>query len=203
MKNEMLTNYVSLNDLNIFLEKIMDQIGGDNVVEAVKLINSGKVVVANIKTWKEKKCFAFFSVTSDGASGPQWISRLSSKGIAIDDFFKSRLLSDDFKPTSGVTTKLTVIKSEFEREEFKNLSKKVQENGLKIPSWETLCLVRENFSALQIVEMCHGVLIINEKQKEDGFFGLNGWLRDRIPGIYLFKSYDCDYAGKLFEIPAE
>lgn len=203
MEKKLIINWVSPVALNDCMQKIMEQIGEDDIKKAVKLINSGKVVVNNIKSWEEKKCKAFFSVTSDGTDGPQWFKRLQSKGIEVEERIKERLFSSDFQPTSGVTTNLVVIKSEFTREKCKSIPKEVEAKRLIIPSLESLCLAREKFSTQQITEMCHGVLILPTGLSETEFIGINGWSHDRVPGIYVFPSYNCDYAGRMFELPAE
>jgi hypothetical protein len=203
MEKKLLINWVSPVALNDCMQKIMEQIGEDDIEKIVKLINSGKVVVNNIKSWEDKKCKAFFSVTSDGTSGPQWFQRLKSKGIEVDERVKAMLFSSNFQPTSGVTTNLMVIKSEFTREKCKSIPQEVETKKLIIPSLESLCLVREKFSIQQIMEMCHGVLIIPTELAENKFIGINGWSHDRIPGIYVFPSYDCNYAGQMFELSVE
>src|SRR3989344_4056544 len=61
-------------------------------------------------SWREEDGVIYFSVTSDGMSGGEWIKRLESKGFRVGDYAKNVLRSKDFKPTEGVVTEVAVLK---------------------------------------------------------------------------------------------
>src|SRR3989344_3005062 len=60
--------------------------------------------------WREENGVIYFSVTSDGTTGGQWIARLEKRGYRLSDYAKRMLRSPDFKPTKGVTTEIAVLK---------------------------------------------------------------------------------------------
>ncbi|MFA6295709.1 MAG: hypothetical protein WC666_04855, partial [Candidatus Paceibacterota bacterium] len=96
--------------LNALVKNIMKQTGVTDPVEAVRLFNAGEWVISKKTcTWYEKNGVIYLSVTSDGTTGSQWIERLEDKNFHLRDYTKSVLCSLDFKPTSGVTTKIAVL----------------------------------------------------------------------------------------------
>ncbi|HNW55657.1 MAG TPA: hypothetical protein PKN62_01090, partial [bacterium] len=46
--------------------------------------------------WTEKDGVVYFSVTSDGVTGEEWITRLESKGFRAGDYVKNVLRSKGF-----------------------------------------------------------------------------------------------------------
>jgi hypothetical protein len=58
----------------------------------------------SVHTWTEKDNVIRFSVTSDGTTGEQWITRLESKGFFISVYAKGVLRSEEFKPAVSPTT---------------------------------------------------------------------------------------------------
>ena len=97
-----------------------------------------------------------FSVTSDGTTGPQWIERLEKKGFRVSDYAKSVLLSSDFRPSSGITTEIAVLKgtlfSDSERI-TKNIRAEAGRRGLTAPNTEVVCLIREKFTNKDLEQM--------------------------------------------------
>ena len=57
--------------------------------------------------WREKEGVIYFYVTSDGTTGSEWVKRLRKKGISVEE---DAFHSFDFKPTSGETTKVAVLR---------------------------------------------------------------------------------------------
>jgi len=63
------------------------------------------------KTWRKEDGVIYFSVTSDGTTGEDWIKRLDGNGFCVGDYAKQVLHSPDFKPLVGLTTqKVAVLK---------------------------------------------------------------------------------------------
>ena len=97
--------------LNALVKNIMRQTGASDPNEAVRLVNSGEWVVSRpTRSWREQNDVIYLNVTSNGMTGPQWIEHLEKLGFHLSDHAKSVLRSDDFKPTNGVTTEVTVLK---------------------------------------------------------------------------------------------
>ncbi len=101
-------NY-TMGQLNAMV-KILKKQAGEDAVE--KFLRGEITVSLPPRTWTESDNVIRFSVTSDGTSGPEWIGRLEKKGYRISDYAKSILKSKDFKPTSGVTTEIVVLKGQ-------------------------------------------------------------------------------------------
>lgn len=109
-----------------------------------------------IQKWREKDGVIYLSVTSDGATGPEWIERLEKKGFRVSDYAKSVLRSTDFKPTTGITTEVAILKGSL-YEDSNRITKKIREDAtdrhLMMPAAEVACLIRENFSDEDIEAM--------------------------------------------------
>ena len=60
--------------------------------------------------WYKVDTAICFDITSDGTSGEEWIERLEDKGDFVDGYGKCLLRSRDFKPTSGVTSRVCVLR---------------------------------------------------------------------------------------------
>lgn len=101
------------------------------------------------RSWREEDGVIYFSVESDGTEGVDWIKRLEGNGFRVGDYAKQVLCSPDFKPTSGVTTEVAVLRSML----FENngrITKKVRTEGalrkLGKPNAELACLIRLKFT---------------------------------------------------------
>ncbi len=91
-----------------------------------------------------------FSVISDGTTGSQWIERLESKGFRVSKWAKDVLNSPDFKPTTGVTTKIAVLPGKM-FDDSGRVTKKIRaeaehRNLLLVSNAEIACLAREKLS---------------------------------------------------------
>ena len=106
--------------------------------------------------WTEKDHVISFSVTSDGTSGEDWITRLESKGFRAGDYAKQVLRSPDFKPTSGVTTEIAVLKGALFTDNERTTEKiraEADKRKLEKPNAEVACLIREKFTDKEIEDM--------------------------------------------------
>ena len=148
---------VSPGRLNALVKNIMRQTGQNDPVEAVRLINSGEWVVSRpTRSWREEDGIVYFSVTSDGTTGEDWIKRLRGKGFCIDREATKLLQTPSFKPTAGVTTEVAVLKSSL----FKGsdrIERKIRDEGhkrgLSKPNVELACLIRDKFTEEDMVAM--------------------------------------------------
>jgi hypothetical protein len=119
------------------------------------------------KQWREKNGVIYFSVTSDGTTGEGWIKRLESKGFDVSCWRELR--SPDFKPTSGVTTKVAVLRrtlfesdASISSEEDASDSVRAVINKLRLskPNPEVACLIREKFTDGDITALGLEVIIV-------------------------------------------
>lgn len=136
------------------IEAVVNKLGG---MEGLRQFLQSKVIASELtRNWREQDGTIYLSVTSDGTTGPQWIERLEGKGFRLSDYAKSVLRSPDFKPTSGVTTKIAILKGIL-FEDNDRITKKIRAEADKrkliTPNTEVACLIRENFSDEDIEAM--------------------------------------------------
>jgi hypothetical protein len=143
--------------LNALVKNLMRQTQVDNPNEAVRLVNSGEwIVTKQTSSWREQDGVIHFSVTSEGTTGEAWITKLESKGFSVGDYAKQVLRSPDFKPTSGVTTEVAVLKGTLFKNEdriTKNIRAEADTRKLSKPNAEMACLIREKFTDKEIEDM--------------------------------------------------
>ncbi len=103
--------------------------------------------------WREENGIIYFSVTSDGTSGREWIVRLKEKGIDLMHFVEDLLMSNNFKPSRGVITEIEVMKVTLEgKGEGPSVDigvgnfPKPYEGMTAVMSAEVGCLIREALS---------------------------------------------------------
>jgi len=150
MKSEFLISNIPTGKLNAMVKNIMTQTGITEPEEAVRMMNSGELQVSLIGSkWTKKDGVIRLSVTSDGATGEEWIARLESKGFHINGSAKSVLRSKNFNSTNGVIYEIAVLKGEIfsdNKRITKNIRKEAKKRSLSIPNAEVACLIREKFS---------------------------------------------------------
>lgn len=143
------------------IEAMIDKLGG---VEGKKqfLGDTPEVVPEAPRLWREEAGVISFTVVSDGTTGPQWIERLEAKGNRVGNYAKSVLRSKDFKPTTGVTTEIRVLKGELFADDdrvTKNIRVEATRRGLTKPNAEVGCLIRDMFSDAEIEAMGLGWIV--------------------------------------------
>ncbi len=132
---------------------------GASVVEQVRIADAirGPFPLSNPpKRWHEEGGVIYFWVTSDGTTGKAWITRLKSRGLRVGDYAKQVLRSPDFKPTSGVTTEVAVLKGmlfEDNDRTTKKIRAEADRRKLSKPNAELACLIREKFTDKEIEAM--------------------------------------------------
>lgn len=112
--------------------------------------------VETTRSWREEDGVIYFSVTSDGATGEQWISHLERHGFRVGEYAKQVLRSKDFKPTSGVTTEVAVLKGMLFSDNDRITSKiraEANKRKFKKPNAELACLIRVKFTDDEIKAM--------------------------------------------------
>ena len=106
--------------------------------------------------WHEENGVIYFSVTSNGTTGEQWINRLENNGFLVEDGAKSALRSINFKLTSGITYEVAVLKGEIFEDNARSTSRvleKADKHKLTRPNAEIGCLIREKFSDKELEAM--------------------------------------------------
>ncbi len=136
------------------IDAIVKKLGGHD--GALRFLNDETMVVEPKCSWREQDDVIYFSVESNGKTGEEWIKRLEDKSFRVADYAKQVLLSQDFKPTSGVKTEIAVLKGVlFEEENRKTMEIRAEADRrkLKTPNAEVACLIREKFTDKEIEAM--------------------------------------------------
>jgi hypothetical protein len=189
---------VEPNRLRALVKNIMRQTGKTDPDEAVRAVNSGEWILINpMRRSRESNGVIYFSVTSDGTTGPDWITRLEQEDSCLSDFTKSLLRSNDFKPTNGVTTKIAVLKGilfDDEKRTIRNIFAEADKRKLTKPSAEVACLICEFFLGEEPEVQDFFYLSVMHKSI-NGFDGKSGYLgvdyHNVDPELYA-EDYDLD-----------
>lgn len=152
----------------------------------------GQVEVIPTRSWREEGGVIYFSVTSplDVRTGEEWITRLESKGLHVDDYAKQVLRSPDFKPTNGMTTEVAVLKGRLFKDEDRTMKKiraEADKRKLMKPNVELACLIREKFTDREVEQMCllFTIIAMHEPINDsDGNSILLGMSRAYDGGLY-------------------
>lgn len=136
------------------VEAIINKLGGHD--GAMKFLRGETTVSSPSRSWREEDDIIYFSVTSDGTEGKDWITRLESRGFRVSDYAKWVLHCPDFKPTSGVTTEVAVLKGVLFKDQSRITSRiraEADKRKLRKPEPEIACLIREKFMDKEIEAM--------------------------------------------------
>ena len=134
---------------------------------------------SNLK-WREETSVSiiYFSVTSDGTTGRNWITRLETLGVRVSNEARVLLRSPDFKPTSGLTTKIAVRKSTpLDDKDWWGIEEIRAEAGqrkLGKPEPEVACLIREKFTDEEIEVMGLSRILIMHEPIDDSYDDIDG-----------------------------
>lgn len=121
-----------------------------------KLLRGELAVSEPARRWREEDGVIYFSVASDGTTGPQWVTRLEKQNFQVGNYAKSILCSSDFKPTTGVKYEIVVLKGMLFSDDnriTKKIRAKAKKRKLTVPNAEVTCLIREAFSDEELEAM--------------------------------------------------
>ena len=148
-------------------------------------------------SWHEEGDIIYFSVTSNGFTGQQWIDHLEAKGIQLSGYSKDVLLSKEFKPTNGVTYNVAVLKGELFVDDDRITSKirvEAERRKLTTPPAELACLIRNMFTDEELKAMgLYWVVAMHEPIEDSG--GVPSLLSaDRRRGgwLHAYRGYSAD-----------
>ncbi|MBI2628249.1 MAG: hypothetical protein HYW71_02345 [Candidatus Niyogibacteria bacterium] len=152
------------------LNAIVKKLGGHDM--ALRFLRDELSVSEPIRSWREEDGVIYFSVTSDGTTGEDWIKHLEGNGFHVGDYAKQVLRSPDFKPTNGVTTKVAVLKGIL-FEDNGRITKKIRAEAdkrkLSKPNAELACLIREKFTDKEIEAMGLWYIVAMHEPISDSF----------------------------------
>lgn len=148
-------------------------------------MNMNKVVSGQSRLWHEENGVIYFSVISNSTTGRKWIPRLRKNRFDVDYYSKGVLYSPDFKPTSGITTNVVVIKGILFADDERtilNIRNKAYAgtftNGRRLfnPNAEVACLAREKLTNKDIEAMGLCSILVMHELISNGFANLPDWL---------------------------
>ncbi len=160
--------------VNALIKNVMRQTGTDDPNETIRLVNAGEyVVVPRPRRWREENGIIYFSVTTNGMTGEEWIKRLEGKKYDIGQYAKSVLLSKDFQPMApGVTIEVAVLKGELFANNDRtpaNIRADAERRKFGKPNAEIACLIRDQFTNKEIVEMgLYEIVAMHDPIKDSG-----------------------------------
>ena len=116
--------------------------------------------------WREEDGVIYSSVTSDGTTGEDWITRLECDGFYVADGAKKLLRSSDFKPTSGITTEIAILVGDYISDgdlTTKKIYAEADKRRFEKPNAEVTCLIREIFMDKEIRHMrLNQIVVVHE-----------------------------------------
>ena len=136
------------------LNAIVKKLGGHDM--ALRFLRDELSVSELTPSWREADGVIYFSVTSYGTTGEDWIKRLKGNGFDVEYYAEHVLCSPDFKPTNGVTTEVAVLRGLlFEDNDRITLKIRAEadKRELSKPNAELACLIREKFTDREIEAM--------------------------------------------------
>ena len=136
------------------LNAIVKKLGGHEM--ALRFLRNELSVSEPTRSWREEDGIIYFSVTSDGTTGEDWIKCLEGNGFRVGDCAKQVLRSPNFTPTSGMKTEVAVLKGML-FEDNDRVTEKIRAEGalrkLEEPNAEVACLIRLKFTDKEIEAM--------------------------------------------------
>ncbi|MEK7185090.1 MAG: hypothetical protein AAB726_00490 [Patescibacteria group bacterium] len=178
------------------LERLIQRVGG---LDAVHRLASGELVVSTpALRWREEDGVIYFSVTSNGKTGEEWITWFKENGYSIGSEAEFVLRSPSFKTTNNVTYRVAVLKGELFSDTLRtteNIRADGQKRGWSTPNAELACLIRANYSDEEIKAMgLWWIIAMHDTIKgSDGYPSLLGAGRDgdgrRLSAFYAWPGY--------------
>jgi len=150
------------------LNAIVKKLGGHD--SALRFLRGELTVSEPTRSWREEDGVIYFSVTSDGTTGEEWIKRLESNGFRIGNHARQILRSLDFKPTNGVTTEVAVLRGmlfKCNNRTTKKIRVEADKRKLEKPNAEVACLICEAFTDKEIKAMGLTLIVAMHKPIND------------------------------------
>lgn len=137
-----------------WFEAIVNKLGGEECAE--KFLRDELSVSESTRSWREENGVIYFSVKSDGTTGPEWERWYDENGYNLSDEARFILNSPDFKATNGMTIEVAILKGILFKDNdriTKNIRAEADKRKLSKPNAEVICLIRKNFSDKEIEAM--------------------------------------------------
>ena len=136
------------------IEAVWNKLGGEEGVES--FLRGEFTVSKPDRRWREEDGVIFFTLTSDGTTGPQWEKRLKKKDVPLSKWARDVLNSPDFVATNGVTYEIAVLKGTLFSDDNRTTGKihaEADRRNLKKPNAEVACLILDAFTKEEMKAM--------------------------------------------------
>lgn len=183
------------------LNAIVKKLGGHDM--ALRFLRDELSVSEPTRSWREEDGVIYFSVTSDGTPGEDWIKRLEGNVSHVGDYAKQVLCSPDFKKPTSVTTEVAVLKGmlfEDGHRITKKISAEADKRKLSKPNAELACLIREKFTdeEIEAMRLWYIVAMHEPINDSDGRPRVLGACRDGVgPGLDAYDGGPGDGWGRV------
>lgn len=129
--------------------------------------------LSNEQKWQKENNAIYFSVQSDGTTGPKWIDRLREQGKGVTENAKALLMSRKFKATKNIKKDLVILFFDdidcknSNIYEYRYIYANKSRHKLERADAETACLIRELFSDKEIKKMGFSLIIVPHDKIRD------------------------------------
>ena len=177
-------------------------------LNGIKAIIRGKAeIVYPPKKYRDEEGVVYFQLTSDGTTGEEWIKFLEDESIYTTDQSKKLLLSKYFKPTTGITYEIAVLKGSLIAKDSggiaidgkhvtERICQEVKKHELVAPHPEVACLIHKKFSFEELRTMGLSQIATMHDPIEGSDGSLLIFDRDyRASNTYLRTQYTWDHIG--------
>lgn len=159
----------TLGQANAIIKLLKKQAGEDGPERFLR----GEITVAEpASAWREQDGVIYFTVTSDGKSGSEWIAHFKKKGDRVSGYAKQLVCHRDFVPTKGVTYQVAVLKGTFFSDKdrvTKKIRSEADRRKFSKPNAEIACLIRDKLTDAQIEAMgLIWIVTMHEPTKDSG-----------------------------------
>ena len=163
-----------------------------NLKGILDIVNGKAVITYPDRLWRLENGVIYFTVTSNGKTGEEWIAHFAAKKITVSDWAKQVLRSPDFQPTTGITYEIAVLKGDLFTDDdriVKKIRKEATKRNLSVPNAEVACLIRDLFTDGELEAMgLYWIVTMHEPINDSGgdprLLGAN-----RCDGGYLSAYY--------------
>ena len=172
------------------IQAVWDKLGGKGGVD--RFLRGEITVSEPTRLWREEDGVIYFRVTSDGTTGEEWARRLEEKSFRVGSGAESLLCSANFKPTSGVTTEVAVLKGILFGDNgriTRMISAEAARRKFTTPKAEVACLIREKFTDAEIESMGLAWIVVMHKPIKDSLGGWRLLLANRLGSGRLLGAY--------------
>lgn len=151
-----------------WFEAVINKLGGEEAAE--RFLRDELTISEPMRPWVESDGVIYFTVTSDGKSGPEWIAHFEKKGDRVGDYARQLLCHRDFRPTNGVTYQVAVLKGMFFSDKdrvTKKIRSEADRRKWNRPKAEIACLIRDKFTDTEIELMGLTCIITMHEPRKD------------------------------------